>query len=118
MNGETMQDRHHRLAYTGIVAAVVLAGGLLAMNFPVFLDAFDQYGWQIKCGTGYVTDLVQAAEAVGETNYVDECENALLLRRLWTIPITVIAGAVLLAVLVASATTSARETLVPHRENS
>ena len=109
-----MQDRHHRLAYTGIVAGVVLAAGLLAMNFPVFLDSYDQYGWQIKCGTGYITDLSQAADAVGETNYVDQCESALLLRRLWTMPLAVIAGTVLLAVLVASATTSARESLVPH----
>ena len=35
--------------------------GLLALNFPVFLDAYDQWGFQIKCGTGYLTDLTQAA---------------------------------------------------------
>ena len=113
-----MQDRHHRLAYTGIVAGAVLAAGLLAMNFPVFLDAYDQYGWQIKCGTGYVTDLTQATAAVGDQSYVDQCGNALLLRRLWTVPMTVIAGMALLAVLVASATTSARESLVPHHDNA
>lgn len=111
-----MQDRHHKLAYTGIVSAIVLGVGLLAMNFPVFLDAFDQYGWQIKCGTGYVTDLSQAAEAVGEQDYVDQCETALLLRRVWTMAMAVIGGTVLLAVLVASAATSAREPLV--RDNA
>jgi hypothetical protein len=113
-----VEDRHHRLAWTGIVAAGVLAIGLLAMNFPVFLDAYDQYGWQIKCGTGYVTDLSQAAATVGEQSYVDQCGNALLLRRLWTMPMAAIGGLVLLAVLVASATTSARESLVPHRDTA
>ncbi|OBI76924.1 hypothetical protein [Mycobacterium sp. E740] len=109
-----MSKRHHRLAYTGIIAGVVLIIALLAMNFPVFLDSYDQYGWQIKCGTGYFSDLAQAAATVGEHNYVDQCQTALLLRRLWTIPLAVLAGAVLLAVLVASATTSARESLQPH----
>ncbi|MEO3758772.1 hypothetical protein ABGB19_10875 [Mycobacterium sp. B14F4] len=113
-----MQDRHHRLAYTGIVSAVVLAVSLLALNFPVYLDSYDQYGFQIECGTGYVTDLTQSAAAVGGQSYVEQCETALLLRRMWTVPMAVLSGAVLLAVLVASAATSARESLVPHRDNS
>jgi hypothetical protein len=113
-----VHQRHHRLAYTGIVAAVVLGIGLFALNFPVFLDDFDQYGWQIKCGTGYVTDLSQAAAAVGGTNYVDACQSALLMRRAWGLPLVVVGGTVLLAVLVASATTSARESLVSHRDPS
>ncbi|OBE93485.1 hypothetical protein A5776_02555 [Mycolicibacterium elephantis] len=111
-----MSQRHHRLAYTGIIAAVLLGVGLFAMNFPVFLDAYDQWGFQIKCGTGYVSDLTQAAAVVGDTNYVDECETALLIRRLWTIPLAVISGLVLLGVVVASATTSVRESLVPHHD--
>ena len=113
-----MEQRHHRLAYSGIAAAVVLAIGLFALNFPVFLDAYDQWGWQIKCGTGYVSELTQAAAAVGETNYVDGCETALLIRRMWTIPLVILGGAVVLVVLVASAMTSARESLVPHRDNA
>ncbi|OBG17609.1 hypothetical protein A5765_05730 [Mycolicibacterium celeriflavum] len=113
-----MSSRHHRLAYTGIVAAVVLIIGLLAMNFPVFLDSYDQYGWQIKCGTGYVSNLTQAAATVGEVNYVEQCEDALLARRMWTISMVVLAGAVLLTTLVAAATTSARETLQPHHNNA
>lgn len=115
---ETLSKRHHRLAYTGIIAGVVLIIALLALNFPVFLDTYDQYGWQIKCGTGYVTDLAQAAATVGEDNYADQCETALLLRRMWVIPLAVFAGVVVLAVLVASATTSARESLLPHRNNA
>lgn len=112
-----MEQRHHRLAYSGLAAAV-LAVGLFALNFPVFLDDCDQWGGQIKCGTGYFSELTQAAAAVGEKNYVDECETALLTRRMWTIPLVVVGGAVVLAVLVASATTSARESLVPHRDSA
>jgi hypothetical protein len=112
-----LQQRHHRLAYSGIVAAVVLGIGLFALNFPVFLDDYDQWGWQINCGTGYDSDLTQAAATVGDKDYVDRCETALLVRRAWTFPLVVLGGTVLLVVLVASATTSARESLVPDRES-
>nr|WP_090340724.1 hypothetical protein [Mycolicibacterium malmesburyense]CRL70228.1 transmembrane protein [Mycolicibacterium malmesburyense] len=113
-----MSDHHHRLAWTGIIAAVVLAGALLALNFPVFLDSYDQYGFQIKCGTGYLSDLTQAAAAAGGADYVDRCETALLTRRLWTIPLALLGGAALLTALVASATTSARESLQQHHHNA
>lgn len=113
-----MSDHHHRLAWTGIIAAVVLVIALLAMNFPVFLDSYDQYGWQIKCGTGYLSDLTQAAATVGDTNYVEQCETALLMRRLWTIPMALFAGTALLVVLVASATSSARESLLSQHDNT
>ena len=113
-----MHQRRHRLAYTGIACGLLLALGLIAMNFPVFLDAYDQWGFQIKCGTGYASDLSQAA-AAGEHNYVDKCETAaLLVRRMWTIPLIAVSGLVVLAVTVASATTSARESLVPHRDTA
>jgi hypothetical protein len=109
-----LSKRHHRLAYTGIVCAVLVVFGLIALNFPVFLGEFDQYGFQIKCGTGYVTDLTQAAATTGEHNFVDQCETALLMRRMWTIPLVAVCGLVVLAVTAASAITSARESLVPH----
>jgi hypothetical protein len=113
-----LHHRHHRLAYTGIVCGVVLAIGLIALNFPVFIEAFDQWGFQIKCGTGYDTDLSQAAAAAGQHNHIDQCETALLTRRLWTIPPVAISGLVVLVVTVASAIASARETLVPHRDTA
>ena len=113
-----MHQRHHRLAYTGISCGVVVAIGLLALNFPVFLDAYDQWGFQIKCGTGYASDLSQAAATVGQHNFVDKCETALLLRRMWTIPLVAISGLGVLAVTVASAVTSAHESLVPHRDTA
>ncbi len=113
-----MEQRHHRLAYTGIAAAVILGVALLALNFPVFLDDYDQWGWQINCGTGYVTELTQAAAAVGDKYYVEECESALLVRRLWAIPLVVVSAIVLLVVLAASAATSVRESLIPRRESA
>jgi H+/Cl- antiporter ClcA len=113
-----LEQRHHRLAYSGVVCGVLVVFGLIALNFPVFLDAFDQWGFQVKCGTGYSTDLTQAAATVGEQNFVDKCETALLVRRMWAIPLVAICGLVLLAVTVASAITSARESLVPHRDTA
>jgi hypothetical protein len=113
-----LSQRHHRLAYTGVVCGVLVVFGLIALNFPVFLDVYDQWGFQVKCGTGYSTDLTQAAATVGQDNFVDKCETALLVRRMWAVPLVAICGLVLLAVTVASAITSARETLVPHRDTA
>jgi hypothetical protein len=90
-----MHHYHHRAFYIGVGCITVIVVGLLALNFPVFLDAFDQYGFQIKCGTGFVTDLSQATAAAGDRTYVDQCATALLARRLWTIPPVVIASIVL-----------------------
>ena len=81
------------------VACALVAAGLLALNFPVFLDAYDQWGWQIKCGTGYNTNLDQAriaSQASPQNNFVDECQSALGTRRAWAIPIAV-AGWVMLS---------------------
>ena len=69
------------------VGVALLGVGLLALNFPVFIDAWDQWGWQIKCGTGYSTDLMQAeiaTQAVPHTNLVDQCQSALAVRRAWS----------------------------------
>jgi hypothetical protein len=101
---------HHRAFYIGVVSAVVIVVGLLAMNFPVFLDTYDQWGWQIKCGTGYSSDLTQAAEASGG-NYVDQCGTALMLRRLWAIPMVVIGSIVFAGVLFVAATLWGRESV-------
>lgn len=74
-------------------AVVLLAAGLFALYFPVFIDAYDQFGWQVKCGSGFAADLTQASSAVGVGgNYVDQCDNALLVRRLWAIPAAAAGG--------------------------
>ena len=75
-------------------ASPLIATGLIALNFPVFIDAYDQFGFQIKCGTGYFANLTQASEASGG-DYVGQCETAVMLRRLWTIPLVAI-GSILL----------------------
>lgn len=98
-----MHHYHHRAFYLGVLSVFLIVGGLLALNFPVFLDAYDQFGFQIKCGTGFFANLTQAAEASGG-DYVGQCETALTLRRIWTIPLVVI-GSILLAVIVFVAAT-------------
>ncbi|MDM4139719.1 MULTISPECIES: hypothetical protein [Mycobacterium] len=79
-------------------AVVLLAGGLFALYLPVFIAAFDQYGWQVKCGSGFTTDLTQASTAVGAVggDFVDQCGNALLVRRLWAIPAAALGGLTLM----------------------
>ncbi|MBY0290383.1 MAG: hypothetical protein K2X52_25035 [Mycobacteriaceae bacterium] len=106
-----MHHYHHRAFYFGVGCVVVITAGLLALNFPVFLDAFDQYGFQIKCGTGFATDLSQAAAAAGEHIYVDQCETAVLVRRLWTIPPVVIASMALAVLVTVAALVWGRESV-------
>ena len=79
----------------------LIAGGLFALSFPVFLDAYDYWGWQIKCGTGFGSDLVQAQAAAqfGTANAVDQCESALAFRRAWTISLIVLGWLILAAML-------------------
>ncbi|MEE2851162.1 MAG: hypothetical protein VX424_00700 [Actinomycetota bacterium] len=77
-------------------AVLLLAGGTFALYFPVFIDAFDQFGWQVKCGNGFTTELTQASNAAGTAhNYVDRCESALMVRRLWAIPTAALGGMML-----------------------
>jgi hypothetical protein len=92
-----VHHHHHRAFYLGVLGVVLIAVGLLALNFPVFIDSFDKFGFQIKCGNGYFANLAQATEAGGD--HADQCETALLMRRLWTIPLIVV-GAVVLGVVV------------------
>jgi hypothetical protein len=100
---------HHRAFYIGVACVTLIAVGLLALNFPVFLDAFDQWGFQIKCGTGFASDLSQAAAAAGQHTYVDQCGTALLVRRLWTIPLVVVGLIGLIIVCLVAATVWGRE---------
>jgi hypothetical protein len=86
-----------------LIGVALLAGGLFALCFPVFLGSYDSAGMQVKCGNGYYADLVQAttddqqsASGVVQaaTNYVDQCQSALAHRREWLIPVVAI-GAVI-----------------------
>lgn len=88
-------------------AVLFLAGGLFALRFPVFIEAYDQFGWQVKCGSGFTTDLTQASNAeqkpAGQNatagaphpaggDYVGQCNNALIARRVWAIPSAALGG--------------------------
>jgi H+/Cl- antiporter ClcA len=95
----------HGAWYIGIASAVAVAIGVLALRFPIYLDHFDQYGFQINCGNGFGADLAQATAAAGDHNYVDQCEMAIAARRLWAIPLTALGTLVLLSVLLVVATT-------------
>lgn len=44
---------------------VLLAGAFLVLCLPVFLGDLDEYGFQIKCGNGFQSQLVQATVAGG-----------------------------------------------------
>ncbi|MGH3632858.1 hypothetical protein [Mycobacterium sp.] len=87
---------HHLLL--GIAGALLVLIGLLALWWPVFLSQYDQYGIQIGCGRGYTANTSQAAQA-GSDGLVAQCGTALLIRRLWAIPMTV-AGWIVLTALV------------------
>ncbi|ORW07842.1 hypothetical protein [Mycobacterium kyorinense] len=96
-----------------LIGIALLAGGLVAMCFPVYLDAYDQWGMQVNCGNGYHGELLQAtvddsggvdpqSAATGAPrivrpalHYVDSCNSALVHRRAWAVPVAG-AGAVIL----------------------
>jgi hypothetical protein len=88
----------NRQLYLGIVGALLLVIGLLALWFPVYLSQYDQYGIQIACGRGFSSDMSQAAGADGNA-LVAQCGTALLLRRLWAIPAAVLGWLMLVALL-------------------
>ncbi|HZU45844.1 MAG TPA: hypothetical protein VFA16_01095 [Mycobacterium sp.] len=77
----------------------LLTVGLVALRLPVFLADFDQWGFQINCGSAFHESLTQAgiADAAG-SNFVDQCQSAITMRRAWTI-LLVATGALLLSAL-------------------
>ena len=81
------------------VGVLLVMGGLFALRFPVFIGDFDQWGFQINCGSGFRSAVTQAviADSAG-THFVDRCHTALAMRRAWTIPLPV-TGALLLSAL-------------------
>jgi hypothetical protein len=91
-----------RLAVT-IAAALLVAAGLLALRFPVFLGAFDQWGWQINCGNGFSPDLTQAAAAQpASADFIGQCHGAVAVRRAWATPIALIGAVLITARLLAA----------------
>lgn len=106
-------------AWYAVAIGVVLAGiGLFALRFPVYLDDFDQWGWHINCGTGLSGDLRQALAATNGTDFVADCHTALVVRRLWTIPLIIVGTVTFFGVLLASALQSLREALPADAEST
>ena len=112
-----MHHYHHRAFYVGVVSVFLIVVGVLALYFPVFIDAYDQYGWQIECGTGFGSDLSQAAEATGG-NYVDQCGSALMWRRMWAIPLVAFGAIAFAGVMLVAATVWGRESVFGEDQNA
>jgi hypothetical protein len=91
-----------------VAGVALLALGLLALDFPVFLPDFDQWGFQIDCGSGFQSALAQAgiADSSGH-HYVDQCQAAVGVRREWSIPV-VAAGVLMLGALLVRPSVNAR----------
>jgi hypothetical protein len=83
------------------VGLLLLMAGLFALRFPVFLSDFDQWGFQINCGSGLNSAFSQAviADSAG-THFVDRCNTAIAVRRAWSIPLAVAGGLFLSALLI------------------
>lgn len=98
-----------RAWYAVVGGGILVLIGLFAMRFPVYLADFDQWGWQVKCGSGLASDFAQAAAATNADSFVRDCETALLMRRLWTVPLVVLGAVAFVGTLLASALESLRE---------
>ncbi|MCV7216865.1 hypothetical protein H7J51_16425 [Mycobacterium crocinum] len=79
-----------------VVAVVLLTVGLLALRWPVYLPDFDPWGVQIKCGSGFSADLVQATFA----GKADQCQHALAVRRMWAIPVAALGWLIVIVLVV------------------
>ena len=92
-----------RAWYAVVGGAVLVLVGLFALRFPVYLDAFDQWGWQVRCGTGLSADSSQAASATDAARFVPACDTAVLVRRLWSVPMVALGVVAFFGTLLATA---------------
>ncbi|BBX08882.1 hypothetical protein [Mycolicibacterium aichiense] len=84
-----------RQIVAAVVAVALLTLGLLALRWPVYLPDFDPWGVQIKCGSGFSADLVQATFA----GKADQCQHALAMRRGWAIPVAALAWTIVIVLV-------------------
>jgi hypothetical protein len=85
-----------RQIVAAVVAVVLLTFGLLALRWPVYLLDFDPWGVQVKCGSGFSADLIQANFA----GKADQCQHALAVRRMWAIPVAALGWLIVIALVV------------------
>jgi hypothetical protein len=96
-----------------LIGTILLAGALLALWLPAYLDTYDTWGVQIKCGNGYYSQLDsqimpattdnqdQARQSALATYYAGRCKSALAHRRAWAIPIAAVGALIVVPELVA-----------------
>ncbi len=88
-----------RQILAAVVAVVLLTFGLFALRWPVYLPPdFDPWGGvQIKCGSGFSSDLVQATFA----GKAVQCQHALAMRRGgWAIPVAALGWLIVIVLVV------------------
>ena len=97
-------------AFLALLGAFILIGMLITMSSLIQLDgAYDGSGKPVVCGDVYSSNLSTAPNAdqdnefgrifnrnTPSTDYVAECRSARTLRQVWTIPLAVVGGALLL----------------------
>jgi hypothetical protein len=94
-----------------VVAGLIAIVGVVAFYYPIQLSAYDPWGMKIPCGTAMSPDVDQAVEAdmytanppakaasSGPTNYAAECNQAVWIRRGWSVPLT-LAGVIVVGVI-------------------
>jgi hypothetical protein len=97
-----------------LVAAALILGGVLAFFYPIHLSDYDPWGMQVPCGTAVVPDSDQAVAAdmytankppgtaaFAPTHYAAQCNQAVWIRRGWSVPL-MLAGAALGVLAVAA----------------
>jgi hypothetical protein len=111
------------------IGAILLAGALLALWLPIYLDTYDKWGVQIKCGNGYYSQLDsqlmpaitdnqdQARQSALATYYVGQCKSALAHRRAWAIPVAAVGALIVVPELVAWARGRARSLAATTNES-
>lgn len=94
-----------------VVAGLIAIVGVVAFYYPIQLSDYDPWGIKIPCGTAMSPDLDQAVEAdmytanpppgsasSGPTHYAAECNQAVWIRRGWSVPLT-LAGVIVVGVI-------------------
>lgn len=96
-----------------LIGTILLAGALLALWLPVYLDTYDKWGVQIKCGNGYYSQ----SESQLESQLESQCRSALAHRRAWAIPVAAVGALIVVSELVAWARCGARSMAAPTNES-
>ena len=93
-----------------IVAGLIGIFGLVAFYYPIQLSAYDPWGMKVPCGTAMSPDVDQAVEAdiytanpprptsSGPTQYAAECNQAVWIRRGWSVPLMLV-GVIVVGVI-------------------